>query len=487
MKIILVVMDTLRADHLGCYGYHKNTSPFMDRFAAEGTLFEDAIPTDVPTQPSFTSLMTGVRGINNGVVTHSPLENIDDSVPLLQERLASSMTTAAVSTLYGMKKYFSRGFHYYMNPVAGNPSRLQLVQAEEINSFALSWLRTHYSDDFFLFVHYWDPHAPYLPPEKYRSLFYDGVYNDPNNHSLDQLKKSPLWQFHLQYNLVWLKELAGDLTDVNYIVAQYDAEIRHVDDAFKELMEELDSLGITDETMVVLTADHGESLGEHGFYFDHADVYQTTIHVPLIIRWPGHFPKKRVKGLVQNLDITTTILGAAGLSVKGMEGIDLREVAYGRSKPRDAAYSNQAVWTAKRTMIKELDHRYKVILTYDPTFWPTPPVELYDLTSDPDEKVNLADSRPDLLDSLELELRRWEDAQLKGRLDPLKKVTDMGVPAKKWVQNVAVTERSTYEEFRNKIDAPKRELVQNGQIPNHRYLPRTSPLHIGRGWTARFA
>ena len=456
MKVILVVVDTLRADHLGCYGYPKNTSPAIDAFAKEGTLFEDAIPTDVPTQPSFTSLMTGLRGIKNGVITHSPSENIDDSVPLLQERLASSMTTAGVSTLYGMKKYFSRGFHYYMNPVAGNPPRLQLVQAEEINSYALNWLRGHYKGDFFMFVHYWDPHAPYLPPEKYRGLFYDGVYNDPSNHSLDQLKRTPLWQFHLQFNLVWLNQLAGDLTDVSYIVAQYDGEVRHTDDAFKELLEELDSLGIADETMVVLTADHGESLGEHGFYFDHGDVYQTTIHVPLIIRWPGYYPKKRVKGLVQNIDITTSVLDAAGLSTKGMEGLNLREVASGNLKPREVAFSNQAVWTAKRTMIKELDHRYKIILTYDPTFWPTPPVEVYDLTLDPEEKVNIAGSQPKLRDSLELELRRWEEAQLVGKVDPLKKVTEQGVPAKKWVEDMVVKSGSTYEEFRNKIDAPKR-------------------------------
>ncbi len=459
MKIILVAIDTLRADHLGCYGYSKNTSPAIDDFARQGTVFEDAIPTDVPTQPSFTSLMTGTRGITNGVVTHSPLENIDDSIPLMQEKLASKMVTAGVTTLYGMKKYFSRGFHYFMNPVAGTPSRLQLVQAEEINSFAISWLREHYKEDFYMFIHYWDPHAPYLPPERYRSLFYNGVYNDPKNHSLDALKAGPLWEYHLQYNLVWLRELAEDLTDVNYIVAQYDGEIRHVDDAFKRLLEEVDLLGITDDTAIILTADHGESLGEHGFYFDHGDVYQTTLHVPLIMRWPGHFPKKRVKGLVQNIDITKTALNLAGIDSLNTEAIDLKQLADGYSQPRVRAFSNQGVWTAKRTMIKEMGHRYKIILTYDPGFWPTPPVELYDLSTDSQERENLADSQPDLRDELELELRRWEQEQLAGKVDPLKKVVEQGIPAKKWVQGSSVTRSSTYEEFRNKIDAPKRYVA----------------------------
>jgi len=197
------------------------------------------------------------------------------------------------------------------------------VQAEEINSFALPWLRAHANEDFFLFVHYWDPHTPYLPPEKYR-IFYDAVYNDPASHSLDGLKKTPLW-YHA---LSWLKEInAEDVTDINYITSLYDGEIRHADEAFRELLEEIDALGITEDTITIFTSDHGESLGEHSFYFDHADVYQTTIHVPLIIRWPKNLPQKRVKGLVQNVDITRTILDAAGLPTGDLDGVSLIEAA----------------------------------------------------------------------------------------------------------------------------------------------------------------
>ncbi len=451
MKVVLVVADTLRADHLGCYGYAKNTSPAIDLFSSNSTVFEDAIATDVPTQPSFTSLMTGMRGIRNGVISHSPAETVPDSVPLLQERLGSKMITGGVSTLYIMKKYFARGFHYYMNPVADHPSRIQRVQAEEINSFALPWLRAHANEDFFLFVHYWDPHTPYLPPEKYR-IFYDAVYNDPANHSLDDLKKTPLW-YHA---LSWLKEInAEDVTDLNYIISLYDGEVRHTDEAFRELLEEIDALGITEDTITVFTSDHGESLGEHGFYFDHADVYQTTIHVPLIIRWPKSLPNKRVKGLVQNVDITRTLLDAAGLPTGGLDGMSLIEAANG--KTRKAAFSNQALWTAKRTIIKESgEHRYKLIITYDPTYWPTPPVELFDLSKDPDEKENLAESLPEIRDSLELELRRWEDDQLRGRVDPLKKITETGIPARAWVDSALKKYGiSSYEEQRNLIDVPK--------------------------------
>ncbi|MGC8601737.1 MAG: sulfatase [Thermoprotei archaeon] len=453
MKVIVLVIDTLRADHLGCYEYERNTSPHIDEFAKEATVFKNDIAADVPTQPSFTNLMTGMRGITTGVVSHHPPETIDDSLPLLQELMSSKMTTAGVSTLYGMKKYFTKGFHYFMNPVAGAPQRLQLVYAEEVNHYALEWLKEHYREDFYMFIHYWDPHSPYEPPEQYREMFYRGDYRDPNNHSMDALKATPLWQFHKW----WVEKVAPGVTDVDYIRALYDGEIRRVDDAFGQLVEELKELKIYDETMLVVTADHGESIYDHGVYFDHADVYQNIIRVPLIIRYPGVFPAKTVDGLVQNIDVTRTVLDIAKVQHPPYEGINLLEVARGEAKPRDTAFSDQAVWTIKRTMIKaEGRHLYKLIVTYDPGFWPVPDREVYDLSSDPKETKNLAESNKRLLDDLELELRRWEDSMLKGRVDPLRKIVEAGLPAKKWVQDVlARQEKATYEELRNKIDAPK--------------------------------
>jgi len=196
MKVILLVIDTLRADHLGCYGYSRDTSPNIDRIAREGTLFENAYPSDVPTQPSFTSMFTGQRGIITGIVSHSRTENLDENVPFFTEILArKGITTAAVSTLYMMRRWFARGFKYYMNPVAGVRRRLQQVDAEEINGMAIPWLRDHKKEDFFLFIHYWDPHAIYLPPEPYRRLFYDGDETDPENRSVEALKKQLVWSF----------------------------------------------------------------------------------------------------------------------------------------------------------------------------------------------------------------------------------------------------------------------------------------------------
>ena len=380
MKVVLLVIDTLRADHLGCYGYKRETSPNIDRLAKEGVLFEKAYPTDVPTQPSFTSMFTGQRGIHTGIVSHSQTENLAENVPYLTEILAQNgVTTAAVSTLYMMRRWFARGFKYYMNPVAGIRRRLQQVDAEEINRMALPWIKENRDKDFFIFIHYWDPHSLYIPPERYRRLFYEGDESNPENHSLDKLKTQPVWPFVKRH----LDPMGKDITDIEYVIAQYDGEIRYADDNVGELRNLLEDLGILDETFLILTSDHGESLGEHDFYFDHCDVYETTVHVPLIIRCPSVLPQgKRVDTLIQStISLAPTILNFFGIKVpQVMKGKDLTKVANGEEEGYKEIYVNQGLWTGKRAIRTE---RWKLIKTLDKAFWDTPYVELYDLDADP--------------------------------------------------------------------------------------------------------
>jgi len=451
MKVILLVIDTLRADHLGCYGYSRETSPNIDKLAKEGILFENAYPSDVPTQPSFTSMFTGQRGIFTGIVSHSRTENLSEDVPYLTEILAQNgVTTAAVSTLYMMRRWFARGFKYYMNPVAGVRRRLQQVDAKEINEMAISWLKGHKEEDFFLFVHYWDPHSIYLPPEPYRRLFYEGDETDPGNHSLDILKKQPVWPF-IKRHLDAIKE---NITDIEYVIAQYDGEIRYADDNVGELIGTLEDLGIFDETVFIVTSDHGESLGEHHFYFDHCDVYEPTVHVPLIIRYSGKAPKgKRVKGLIQStLSIAPTVLNLFGIEVpKVMEGKDLVEIAKGEDEGYSEIYVNQGLWTAKRALRAG---RWKIIKTLDKSFWDTPEIELYDLEEDPRETKNLAQDEKDLVDKLELRMYRWLKKNLGKRIDPLELITKEGLPVYRYVRRAAEEAGllEMYEEWRMRVD-----------------------------------
>ncbi len=194
--IIYIVVDTLRADHLSCYGYHRKTTPNIDRLAREGISFSNAYPSDVPTQPSYTAMFTGRRGISSGVVSHSKSETLSDGEIWYPQILAEKgYETAAVSTLYYMKKYFSRGFKSYLNPIAGFPRLIQRVTADQINKMAIPWLRQNYNNNFFLFLHYWDPHTPYIPPQQYRNLYYQGNKRDPGNHSVDGFKDKIIYPF----------------------------------------------------------------------------------------------------------------------------------------------------------------------------------------------------------------------------------------------------------------------------------------------------
>lgn len=452
MKIVFIVIDTLRADHLGCYGYHRKTSPRLDALAEQGVLFERAYATDVPTQPSYTAMFTGQRGIRTGVVSHSHTEDLPDSTPYLSEILAQNgYATAAVSTLYWMKKYFARGYHAYMNPVVGERARLQQIDAEEVNGAAIPWLKANHGRDFFIFLHYWDPHSLYKPPAKYKRLFYrKGNPCDPRNRSLAALDRQVVGPFVRGH----LDRIRPNLTDAEYVIAQYDGEIRYVDDAVGEIADTLSKLGIEEETLLIITSDHGESMTEHDIFFDHCDVYEVTIRVPLIIRWPKRIqPGRRVKALVQGIDIPATILDAARIKAPDeFQGQSLMPLATGKTETGYShIYSNQGLWSAKRTIS---DGRWKFIKTLDIGCWPAPPRELYDLQGDPGELSNLVDKQPEVARELELRLVRWEDSQLGGKIDPLRKIVSIGLPSRPWVEAAAARKgiEISWEELRATID-----------------------------------
>ena len=451
MKVILLVIDTLRADHLGCYGYHRNTSPNIDRLAKEGVVFENAYPTDVPTQPSFTSIFTGERGIQTGIVSHSQTEKLSEQTSCFPELLSQKgITTVAVSTLYMMRRWFARGYKYYMNPISGIRNRLQQIDAEEINSFALPWIKEHYKEDFFMFMHYWDPHMLYLPPYPYRQLFYKGNESDPANHSLDILKSQPIWPFVKRH----LDSIGNDITDKEYVIAQYDSEIRYADEKVKELLDLIDKLCISNDTTIILTSDHGESMGEHNFYFDHHGVYETTIHVPLIIRNPQYnFQEMRVNDLVQSsICLRPTIVSLFGMQDQNnLEGKNLIRIAGEEDKGTEEIYSNMGVWTAKRAFRKG---RWKIIKTLDKSFWETPDIELFDVLNDPQETHDVANDHSSLVDELELRMERWLKDQIGKKIDPLELIVNYGLPVYYWVETAAEQTglSKSYEEWRMRVD-----------------------------------
>ncbi|OBZ12659.1 sulfatase [Bacillus sp. FJAT-26390] len=462
MKIILISLDTLRASRLSGYGYPKPTSPYLDRIAEQGVLFERAYAADIPTEVAHTGIFTGKVGLTTGIVSHgSELTHLPKSTPWLPNLLrGAGFTTSAVDNLYQLKEWFARGYRYYTNSVGGN----RWIDGRTVNDLAMPWLTEHKDESFFLFLHYWDAHTPYLPPDSYVPDFYEAGRDpyDPGNRSMDAAYNHPAYPFfkHHHYDLV------GPVTDSAYYDALYDAEIRYLDDRLKELDTHLEKLGIKEDTLLILFGDHGESLTEHDIYWDHCGLYEPTVHVPLIMRWPGRIPEgRRVQGLVQQVDIMPTVLEA--IRSEKPDGVDLLKVEDppamdGRSLwpsirsetdgTHEVVYLSECAWQAARGV---RTNRYKFIRTYDAGPFTRPPRELYDLDADPEETVNLAEREPELADQMERQLESWVEAKLNGREDPKdRQLREAGLPFRRRIEQILAASGMTWDEW---FQNPSRE------------------------------
>lgn len=306
MNVVWFVVDTLRSDHLHCYGYFRETSPHIDRLAAEGVRFEDSYASAIATGPGFTSLFTGLAAINHGFyltpwnVPNAPL--LDDRIVTLPELVQArgAYTTVAFDNLVGFRshmKQFVRGFEYYIN-VTRSPAWLHHhIVGREVNERLLPWLEGHAEEPFFLFVHYWDPHTPYNMPGAFRGRFDRSKGDLISAHAPDGYEYVPGWG--LAERLPGDERLSIDL---------YDDEVFYVDHCVGQVRARLEELGLLQDTAIMLTADHGEDLDLHGLW-GHGTVHETTIRVPMILRDPQHLPEgQRVAGLVQHADDLPTIL-----------------------------------------------------------------------------------------------------------------------------------------------------------------------------------
>jgi len=405
MNILLIAIDTLSARHMGCYGYQRDTSPFLDQVAEENALFESLYCQAIPTQPSFTSLYTGQYAITHGIVAHGTTGRLDKKAPFLATLLQQhGYTTCAVDNLYSHQEWFARGYEFYITP--WHKGRYaQATPWEVYNARAVPWLKQHKSEHFFMFVHYWDPHTPYVPPEGYRGLFYEGNPTDPSNHSLDGLCKHPLGEPFKQW---FDQHLMPGITDAEYIKAMYDSEIRYVDEGVRRLLETLDELEIADNTLIIIFSDHGEMMYKHGIYFDHHGLYDEDIHVPLIVRWPGVTETgTRIPHLVQHIDIAPTILEIADIAVpQEMEGSSLVPYLTGGCDAPLYPYLVSLECTRQMKWALRGDG-YKYILAREEDYRGGPMRELYDLKKDPHEMNNIADQQPEQARELEAILEGW--------------------------------------------------------------------------------
>ena len=404
-RVILITCDTLRADHLGCYGYPRGTSPRIDALAAQCRVFENAWSAAPLTSPSISALLAGRPPEEIGTASRSNSLRMPASVQTLAESVsAAGIDTAAfVSSSVLVRPPpelgsigVAQGFEHFDDELVAHEHNREMRErdAASCTSAVLRWLdaRPDEADRFFLWVHYQDPHGPYTPPAA---------------------DLAPLVREHAgeaQLELGTNSSGAGQIPDYQQIdgerrpgpyVDRYDAEIHAFDAEFGRLVDALRARGWLDDSLLVLTADHGESLGEHGFWFCHGETLQRELlHVPLLVHAPRAFAlaPSRSNALATYLDFWPTALEALGIPAGECRGRSLlaADIPQGR-------IAVQALGRAQygRTWFAITDGRWR-LLSIDPL-----PPQLFDLERDPGEESDLAAQRPDLVQALRDAHARW--------------------------------------------------------------------------------
>jgi len=373
-NVVLISIDCLRADHVGAYGYPRDTTPRIDAFAADGVVYETAVAAAPWTLPAHMSMFTGLPPSIHGA---TKTRMLDESVGYLPELLAEAgyrvdglVSVPTLSPEFG----FDRGFHtyrFFFNPGAANT----VDAGREL-------LRRGGGRSHFLFLHLIDVHWPYLPPEEFRTRFAD---RPPDISGL-------------------LQQVLHDVPprrqeQIDQAVNLYDGELAHVDRELGRLFDYMKETGIYDSSLILLTADHGEAFYEHGYWKHTQTLYSEMLRVPLIVKWPGESPTGRVSSLVSQVDIAPTVLETVGLESSSTWARDLGQ--YVDEPELERSVVSEVSWNAlpsrpARRKVAFRNNEYKYIaLLEGPTLGELSidgirKEELYHLQDDPAETTNLA-------------------------------------------------------------------------------------------------
>jgi arylsulfatase A-like enzyme len=382
-NVVLVSIDTLRHDHLGCYGYPRDTSPAIDRLAREGVLFETAVSSTTWTLPAHVALLTSLPDVVHGVLWDT--DAIDGNRVTLTEILRDNgyRTGGVFTGPYLLPRFgFEQGFDSYIDAtlydkklagsdvlVASKRGRTTPGAMDKVEE----WLEQEQDKPFFLFIHLFDAHPDFDPPAPYDTMF------DPDYTG----KVSGKGVFHNEHI-----NKSMDPRDLDHLVALYDGEIRFVDDAgITRLVSALTERKLIKRTLIIITSDHGEEFFEHGEFGHRLNLYDTTLRIPLIIWRPGLVPSgTAVKEQVRIIDVMPTILDLLGLPLGGEElGQSLRPLMEGRG--RVDARPAYAVLIGGSINLEALRaDAYKLVLNYK-----TKERALYDLANDPGESRPMTD------------------------------------------------------------------------------------------------
>ncbi len=451
MKVLTISLDTLRADRVFGPDRQPGLTPNLDRIAAEGASFTRAFATDIPTTPSHTALFTGRFGVDNGIVSHFyPRSQLAEDVPWLPTMFHhAGYRTGAVDHLFAMKDWFIRGYDDYMAPPGRSRSPGVII-----NNLAFPWLTDHADQDLFLFLHYWDAHIPYVPPSPFREAFTSESVGRFDRLTEQQLRSRPTYPLFKRNHYDHL----DTIPNVEYIADLYDAEVAYLDYEIGRLFDHLQELGDASDTVVVLFGDHGENMTEHDHWFDHAGLYDSVVHVPLIIWAPGRVPSIQSDAMVALVDVLPTVAELTGLQVPNeIAGRSLLPLINGATfSHRFEVPLSECTWQAKRGL--RTDH-WKYIRCYHPGVYPRAEDELYDLVEDVDEQSNVADRYPELVASFSSRLDAWLAEQLKARPDPMLAVISDGLPAVKRLDGITAGQEGSEPRATALVPLPTAEIA----------------------------
>ena len=461
MRILYFDIDTLRPDHLGCYGYHRPTSPNIDRVAREGVRFDNIYVSDAPCLPSRTALFSGRYGIHTGVVDHAGIaadffiegpsrgfrSTLGDTCWMQCLRNLGFRTTS-ISPFAERHSawWFCAGFSEIINT-----GKRGGEIADDVEPFITDWLnRNAEKDNWFLHVNVWDPHNPYRTPEKFGNPF----ENEPPPEWLTEEVRQQHWQgagpesaqdaaefqevARKGYPHSWEKfprqpVQMSSMCEIRRMFDGYDTGVRYADELVGRILSILESNGIFDDTAIIISSDHAENLGELNIYGAHMTADQATCHIPLIIKWPGitdPLAGQAYSSPHSHIDTAATVLELAGGKVP--ENWDGKSYAESLHKGEDAGRnylvsSNMAGSCQRCIRFKD----YLCIRSYHDGYHCFPEIMLFDVTKDPHMQHDLAESEPEIVAQAMRLLEEWHAETMRTAThpqDPMQTVLNAGGP-----------------------------------------------------------
>ncbi len=405
-NVVLIGIDTWRADHVSCFGYRRLTMPEVDDLASKGIVFLNSYSTTSWTLPSFLSILTSLYQSSHGVIS-SEYKLAASNVTLAEIlRNRGYRTAGFISGTYLKRTFgFDQGFDIYEESVT-NAELIKTyddITSPRITQLVTSWLRKNCAQPFFVFAHYWDPHFDYIPPAPFDTLF-DPDY--PGSVNAKGFMTNPAINPDM------------DPRDLYHIISLYDGELRWTDLHIGKLVQTLDDLDVLDRTIIVLVGDHGEEFFEHGGKGHRNTLYNEVIHVPIIFWIPGGIYAKEVRSNTSTVDVMPTILDLLGIAPP--TPIDGQSLVSSFSSRPDSLAAERPIYSELSDFLwAMIKGHFKIIFDSKTGNW-----ELYDLARDPQETHNLASELPAVTQDLSRKLQAWITTQNRRKLARKRAIQD---------------------------------------------------------------